>query len=103
MGFHWWDIAIVAALGLLFFGPKRLPEIGSSIGKTIREFQKSMREVTDMTSSTSVPPSTAQPVQPLAAPTTVPTLTEPASTVAAPADTATSATTDVPVQEDAVR
>lgn len=103
MGFHWWDIAIVAALGLLFFGPKRLPELGSSIGKTIREFQKSMREVTDPTPSASVPPSAAQPFQPLAAPTTTPTLTEPTNTVAAPADTATSATTDVPVQEDAVR
>jgi sec-independent protein translocase protein TatA len=39
-------LIIVVALALLFFGPKRLPEIGSSIGKTIKEFQKSMKEVT---------------------------------------------------------
>ena len=31
---------------LLLFGAKRLPEIGSSLGKGIREFKGSMREVT---------------------------------------------------------
>jgi sec-independent protein translocase protein TatA len=44
-GLHWPDLIIVVVLGLLVFGPKRLPELGSSIGKTIKEFQKSMREV----------------------------------------------------------
>ncbi|HLY29561.1 MAG TPA: twin-arginine translocase TatA/TatE family subunit [Ktedonobacterales bacterium] len=43
-GFHWWDLAPLLLLALLFFGPKRLPEMGSSIGKTIRAFQHSMRE-----------------------------------------------------------
>jgi sec-independent protein translocase protein TatA len=31
-------------LALLFFGAKRLPEIGSAAGQTIREFQKAFRE-----------------------------------------------------------
>ena len=44
-GFHWFEILIVIGFGMLIFGPKRLPELGSSIGKTIKEFQKSMREV----------------------------------------------------------
>src|SRR5438105_3998971 len=39
--FEW---LILAFLGLLFFG-KRLPEVGKSIGKTIVEFKKGMREV----------------------------------------------------------
>ena len=30
---------------LLIFGAKRLPELGSGIGKGIREFRKSMREI----------------------------------------------------------
>ena len=47
MSLHWSQLLIVAALGLLIFGPKRLPELGSSIGKTIKEFQKSMREVNE--------------------------------------------------------
>ena len=74
MGLHWWDMLVVVALGLLVFGPKRLPEMGASLGKTIREFQKSMREVTDPEPPSSVPPSalqTAQPVAPAPAPAPV--------------------------------
>jgi sec-independent protein translocase protein TatA len=47
-------------IGLLIFGPKKLPEIGSSLGRTIREFQKSMREVTNPEPPSSVPPSALQ-------------------------------------------
>lgn len=47
MGFHWPELVIIIVIALLIFGPKRLPEMGSSVGKTIREFQKSMREVTE--------------------------------------------------------
>lgn len=46
-GFHWPELIILVAIALLIFGPKRLPEMGASIGKTIKEFQKSMREVTE--------------------------------------------------------
>jgi sec-independent protein translocase protein TatA len=47
MPMHWEVLVPIALLALLFLGPKRLPEVGSSIGKTIREFQKSMREVSE--------------------------------------------------------
>jgi sec-independent protein translocase protein TatA len=47
MGFHWPELVIIIVIALLIFGPKRLPEMGSSVGKTIREFQKSMREITE--------------------------------------------------------
>lgn len=47
MPFHWYDLAIVLVLSLLFFGPKRLPEMGSAIGKTIKEFRHTMSEVTE--------------------------------------------------------
>jgi sec-independent protein translocase protein TatA len=36
---HWLVLAIVA---LLVFGPKRLPEMGKSLGKGIREFKDSV-------------------------------------------------------------
>ena len=39
--FEW---LILAFFGLLLFG-KRLPEVGKSIGKTIVEFKKGMKEV----------------------------------------------------------
>lgn len=41
------EILLIMVIFLLVFGAKRLPEIGSAMGKGIREFKKSMREVTD--------------------------------------------------------
>ena len=68
MGFHWEVLLPLALLALIVFGPKRLPEIGSSIGKTIREFQKSMREVTSGVDTPSLPASRTEPVAPTPAP-----------------------------------
>ena len=34
-------------IALLVFGPKKLPEIGRSIGKAVREFKKSTEEIKD--------------------------------------------------------
>jgi sec-independent protein translocase protein TatA len=42
-----WEIAIVVVLVLLIFGPRKLPELGSSLGKSIRGFKKSMKEGQD--------------------------------------------------------
>lgn len=39
------ELLIIAFLVLLVFGAKRLPEIGSSMGKGIREFKRSIKEV----------------------------------------------------------
>jgi sec-independent protein translocase protein TatA len=41
------EIMLILVVCLLVFGAKRLPEIGSSLGKGIREFKRSMRDVTD--------------------------------------------------------
>jgi sec-independent protein translocase protein TatA len=38
-------IPLIVIFGILLLGPKKLPEMGSAIGKTIKEFQKGMREV----------------------------------------------------------
>ncbi|HEX6482360.1 MAG TPA: twin-arginine translocase TatA/TatE family subunit [Ktedonobacteraceae bacterium] len=45
-GFHGLDLVVILVIALLIFGPKKLPEMGASIGKSIKEFQKGMREVT---------------------------------------------------------
>ncbi|MCC6758899.1 MAG: twin-arginine translocase TatA/TatE family subunit [Candidatus Omnitrophica bacterium] len=37
------EILLILVVILLFFGVKRLPEIGNSLGKAIREFQKAMK------------------------------------------------------------
>jgi sec-independent protein translocase protein TatA len=36
------EIGIVLVVALLVFGPKRLPELGNSLGKGIREFKDSI-------------------------------------------------------------
>ncbi|HLI70650.1 MAG TPA: twin-arginine translocase TatA/TatE family subunit [Ktedonobacteraceae bacterium] len=46
-GFHAWDLIIVLVIALLIFGPKKLPEMGSAIGKSIKEFRKGMNELSN--------------------------------------------------------
>ena len=36
------EIGVVLVLALIIFGPKRLPELGSSLGRSIREFRSSI-------------------------------------------------------------
>lgn len=44
-GLGMWEIILIFTVALLMFGAKRLPEIGSSLGKGIREFKSSVREI----------------------------------------------------------
>jgi sec-independent protein translocase protein TatA len=37
-----WELAILLIVVLLVFGPKRLPEMGKSLGKGMREFKNSI-------------------------------------------------------------
>ena len=41
------ELIIFLVIALLIFGPKKLPEIGASIGKSINSFKKGMKEVED--------------------------------------------------------
>ena len=43
-GLGWQELVIVLVIALLFFGGRKLPELGSSIGKTISNFKKGMTE-----------------------------------------------------------
>lgn len=36
------ELAIVLIIALVIFGPKKLPELGSSVGRGIREFKHSI-------------------------------------------------------------
>jgi sec-independent protein translocase protein TatA len=41
-GIGWVEILILLLVALLIFGPKRLPEMGRSLGKGLREFKDSV-------------------------------------------------------------
>ncbi len=38
------EIAVIAAVALVVFGPKRLPELGRTLGKTLKGFQSASTE-----------------------------------------------------------
>jgi len=41
------EMIFIMVIALLVFGPKKLPEIGRTIGKAVREFKKSTDEIKD--------------------------------------------------------
>ncbi|HUP83856.1 MAG TPA: twin-arginine translocase TatA/TatE family subunit [Candidatus Limnocylindria bacterium] len=56
------ELLLVLVLALLVLGPGKLPEVGSALGRTIREFRKAS---TDVESSLSVDPSKAAVARPV--------------------------------------
>jgi sec-independent protein translocase protein TatA len=41
------EILVILVVIFIFFGPKKMPEIGKSLGKAIREFKNAMRGIQD--------------------------------------------------------
>lgn len=39
------ELLLILAIALIIFGPSKIPEIGKSLGKGIREFRKATREI----------------------------------------------------------
>lgn len=40
------ELGIILLIALIIFGPSRLPQVGRSVGKALREFRDSSTEVT---------------------------------------------------------
>lgn len=40
-------LIIILVIILIMFGPRKLPEIGGAVGKTLAEFKKSTKEIMD--------------------------------------------------------
>ena len=41
------ELLIILVLALLLLGPKRLPEVGEALGKTLRKFREASRDLKD--------------------------------------------------------
>jgi sec-independent protein translocase protein TatA len=61
-----WEIAILLVIVLLVFGPKRLPEMGRSLGKGMREFKNSITGKDEDTAPAELPAET-EPKEPVSA------------------------------------
>jgi sec-independent protein translocase protein TatA len=61
-GYNFTTLIIILVIALLLFGPKRLPELGDSIGKAIRGFKKATED------DHNLPGADPKPAEPLPAP-----------------------------------
>jgi sec-independent protein translocase protein TatA len=39
------ELGLIALIAIIFFGPRRLPELGKGLGKSIKEFKGAFREL----------------------------------------------------------
>ena len=67
------ELIIILVIALLILGPGKLPEVGASIGKSLREFRKASSDVQEATkldvSVAPIPPATVDAAAPVAAAT----------------------------------
>lgn len=43
------EISIIAIVALLIFGPKKIPELGSALGKSLRGFKEELKNTNEET------------------------------------------------------
>ncbi|NET36664.1 MAG: twin-arginine translocase TatA/TatE family subunit [Cyanothece sp. SIO1E1] len=46
-GLGWPEVGIIAIVAVLIFGPKKIPELGSALGKTLRGFKDEMQQAAE--------------------------------------------------------
>jgi sec-independent protein translocase protein TatA len=42
-GLGWPEVAIIGLVAIVIFGPKKIPELGSALGKTLRGFKEELK------------------------------------------------------------
>jgi TatA/E family protein of Tat protein translocase len=103
------ELVIILVIALLVLGPGKLPEVGASLGKSIREFRKASSDVQESVNvDTATSPLPATPPPPVNAPgaaTPAVPITAPEAIAPAPAPTADAAPTDPsnPTQTESAR
>ena len=56
------ELVLILIVGLIVFGPSKLPEVGRAVGKGIREFRKASNALTAAIEEESKPTATPHPV-----------------------------------------
>jgi sec-independent protein translocase protein TatA len=46
-GLGWTEVGVIALAAILIFGPKKIPELGSTLGKTLRGFKEEVNSRDD--------------------------------------------------------
>jgi len=46
-GLGWQELVIILVIALIIFGPKKLPELGKSLGQAIRGFREGTTQATE--------------------------------------------------------
>lgn len=46
-GLGWPEVAIIGVVALIIFGPKKIPELGGALGKTLKGFKDEMSTPSD--------------------------------------------------------
>lgn len=62
------ELAVIAGVAVLVFGPSKLPEVGKSLGKTLKSFQSAAKEFESELKSASEDDPIVPPAPPPAAP-----------------------------------
>ena len=43
-GLGWPEVGVIAIAAVLIFGPKKIPELGNALGKTLRSFKDGLKQ-----------------------------------------------------------
>jgi sec-independent protein translocase protein TatA len=73
------ELIIILVIALLILGPGKLPEVGASIGKSIREFRKASSDINESVKVDTSPLPPAPPADEVPATATPAASSEPAS------------------------
>jgi len=91
------ELIVILIIALIVVGPGKLPDVGSALGKSIREFRKAATDVKESTSLDAAPAAPAAPATPVASVSAAPV----AASIAPPAPPAPVVAPAAPVAVEA--
>ncbi|NMG19199.1 Sec-independent protein translocase subunit TatA/TatB [Brasilonema bromeliae] len=48
-GLGWTEVGVIVLVAIVIFGPKKIPELGSALGKTLRGFKEELKNPSEDT------------------------------------------------------